>query len=90
MDAKKAVRRAKEYIVDLFSDEELFNLGLEEVDFDGVTWKITIGFSRSWDRRGPLVTALAESRPERSYKILRIIDETGKVESLKDRTLETL
>ena len=89
MDVREAVQKAKEYLSDLFSDEELFNVGLEEVDFDGVAWRITLGFSRSWDRKGPLVAAIAESRPERSYKVLRIIDETGAVESLKDRILQT-
>lgn len=89
MDVREAVQTAKEYLGDLFCDEELFNVGLEEVDFDGVAWKITLGFSRSWDQKGPLVAALAESRLGRSYKVLRIIDETGKVESLKDRILQT-
>ena len=85
MEAKEAVRTAKEYIGDSFSEEGLFNLGLEEVAFDGVTWKITVGFSGSWDLRNPLNTALDESFPERSHKIFRIIDKTGTVESIKDR-----
>ena len=89
MDAREAVRTAKEYLGDLFSDEELINVGLEEVDFDGEAWRITLGFSRSWDQTGSLVAALAQSRHARSYKVLRIIDETGVVESLKDRILET-
>ncbi|MCY4593979.1 MAG: hypothetical protein OXC19_04185 [Bryobacterales bacterium] len=89
MDVREAVKTAKQYLSDLFSDEELFNVGLEEVDFDGVAWRITLGFSRSWDRKGPLIVAIAESRAERSYKVLRIIDETGTVESLKDRILQT-
>lgn len=88
MDVKEAVRTAKDYIGHLFSDEGLLNVGLEEVDFNGETWIITLGFSRSWDRRvgNSLVDALSERRLERSYKVLRIIDETGEVESLKDRS----
>ena len=88
MNAKEAVSKAKRYLSDLFADEELINIGLEEVDFDGAAWKITLGFSRSWDRKGHLVAALSESRPERSYKVLRINDENGEVESLKDRILK--
>lgn len=88
MDVREAVQTAKQYLGDLFSDEELLNVGLEEVDFDGVAWRITLGFSRSWDQKGPLVAALAERRLARSYKVLRIIDETGVVESLKDRILQ--
>ncbi|MDE0626807.1 MAG: hypothetical protein OXH99_10450 [Bryobacterales bacterium] len=89
MDVREAVHTAKQHLRDVFSDEELFNVGLEEVDYDGVAWRITLGFSRSWDRKGPLVAALAESRLERSYKVLRILDETGEMESLKDRILQT-
>ena len=88
MNAKEAASKAKLYLSDLFADEELINVGLEEVDFDGGAWKITLGFSRSWDRKGHLVAALSESRPERSYKVLRINDETGEVQSLKDRILQ--
>lgn len=89
MEVREAVRAAKQYLGDLFSDEQLFNVGLEEVDFDGVAWRITLGFSRSWERKGSLAAALAEHPPARTYKVLRIIDETGVVESLKDRILQT-
>ncbi len=88
MNAKEAANKAKLYLSDLFADEELINIGLEEVDFDGTAWKITLGFSRSWDRKGHLVAALSESRPERSYKVLRINDKNGEVQSLKDRILQ--
>ena len=83
------MRTAKEYLYDLLADENLLNVGLEEVDFDGMAWRITIGFSRPWDHSGPLVTALADGSKLRSYKVLRISDETGTVESLKDRSLPT-
>ena len=97
MDVKEAVRTAKEYLADLFVDEEVVNIGLEEVVFDDATnrWSITIGFSRPWDRAGKkaqtqgLVTALAETAPRaRSYKVLRINGETRQVESLRDRFLK--
>ena len=88
MNVKEASRAAKAYINDLFADEQLLNVGLEEVISRGPYWEITIGFSRSWDRKGPLVSALAESRSERSYKVIRINAETGHVESLMDRRLK--
>ena len=87
MDVKEAVRTAKEYLADLFVDEGVMNVGLEEVDFDGAAWKITIGFSRPWDQRSPLIATLAEKRMARSYKVLRINNDNGHVESLTDRTL---
>ena len=89
MDVKDAVRTAKAYLVDLFADEQITNVGLEEVVFDeaSATWRITIGFSRSWDLKGPLSVTMAGASPDRSYKMLSINDATGKVESLRDRVL---
>jgi hypothetical protein len=85
MDVKEAVRIAKAYIVDLFASEQIKNLGLEEVEFDehkGV-WFVTIGFARPWENAGFLASAgLAEPR---SYKVLRISNEDGRVISVKDR-----
>ena len=53
MDVKEAVRRAKNYLDDLYQAEEIANVGLEEVVFEDMsnTWKVTIGFSRPWDYR---------------------------------------
>ena len=65
------------------------NVGLEEAEFESIsnTWKITIGFSRPWDQKNVLSAALGEGRPSRSYKVMRINNESGDVESLKDRLL---
>lgn len=89
MDVKEAVRTAKAYLIDLFEDEQITNVGLEEVLFDeeSAVWRITIGFSRSWDLKGPLSVTMAGASPDRSYKMLSISDATGKVESLRDRVL---
>ena len=90
MDVKEAVRIAKEYLGDLFEAEQITNVGLEEVVFEDASnsWKVTIGFPRPWDQKGLLVTALAERGPERSYKVLRIDNDNGRVESLTDRLLK--
>ena len=89
MDVKEAARTAKGYLVDLFADEEVKNVGLEEIEFDPCSrmWKITIGFSRPWDQKNVLGAAFGEGRPARSYKVMRINNESGDVESLKDRLL---
>ena len=49
MDVKAVAQRAKTYVVDLFDDEEISNVGLEEVEFDDSLdkWIVTIGFSRT-------------------------------------------
>lgn len=91
MDVKEAVRTAKAYLGDLYEDEQILNVGLEEVVYEEMSsiWKITIGFSRTWDLKGPLVAALVDGRHARSYKVLRVNDESGKIESLTDRVLKT-
>ena len=86
MDVKEAVRIAKEYLEDLYDEENIRDIGLEEAVFhyDSDTWDITIGFSRPWDTRNTVVTAV---RLRRSYKVISIDDATGRVESLTDRVL---
>ena len=90
MDVKEAVKRAKEYLTDLYQGEEITNVGLEEVVFEdrSNSWKITIGFSRPWDHKNALVATLADNRSLRSYNVLSINDDSGKVESLMDRVLK--
>ena len=89
MDVRQAARTAKEYVVDLFAGEEITDVGLEEVVFDDISnyWEITIGFSRPWDHKGGLITALGDGRFGRSYKVIRIDDDDGHVVSMTDRIL---
>ena len=89
MDVKEAVGTAKAHVTDLFAGEEIMNVGLEEVEFDGTksAWRITIGFSRPWDQKNTLTAALGEGRPGRSYKVLLVDDKTGRIDSLTDRLL---
>ena len=89
MDVKEAVRMAKEYLVELFAEESISDVGLEEVKFEDPSnkWNITIGFSRPWDQKYSLANALGGTHPSRSYKVVRINDDTGRVECLTDRVL---
>ena len=87
MDVKQAVQTAKEHVVELFADEPIENVGLEEVEFDelGEVWVVTIGFSRFWGSSGDnLVRALGTAR---DFKIVRIEDESGRVQSVKHRVV---
>ena len=86
MDVKEAVRTAKEYLVNLYEEENITDMGLEEAVFNDESdnWDITIGFSRPWDTRNNVVSAL---RLRRSYKVVSIADSTGRAESLTDRIL---
>ena len=88
MDVKAAVKLAKEHVLDLFADENITNLGLEEVELtqDEQEWVVTLGFSRPWDEPRNTLASLAESNlPRRSYKIVRIYDQSATVSCIKNR-----
>lgn len=88
MNVKDAVKLAIGYVMDLFQDEQISNVGLEEVEFDhdDSTWLVTIGFSRPWDYPKNVVTAISgESKPRRSYKVLTILDSSEEVIAVKNR-----
>ena len=100
MDVKEAARTARAYITDLFADENVKHVGLEEVEFDDLSavWHITIGFSRPWELpedRPPSFSSssvLDELKPpppstQRSYKIVRVRDADGHVISVMNRAL---
>jgi hypothetical protein len=84
MDVKEAVAAAKQHIRELFAEEAIENLGLEEVEFNDQAreWQITLGFSRPWNI--PSLNPFADQR-SRSYKVVRISEQTGKVISVKNR-----
>lgn len=97
MNVKEAVQIATNYVREVFSQEQVSNLGLEEVVFDEDEghWKITVGFSRHWDY--PRQTAdnvwdlvKPEKRkvfPRREYKIVAVDDNDGKVKSVAIRDI---
>lgn len=90
MEVKEAVRIAKSYLADLYDDEGIINVGLEEVEFDepSDTWRITLGFSHEKFTKISLVpTMIGDRRLNRSYKVIRVRDDNGKVMSLTDRLL---
>ena len=87
MDLKEAIALAKQYIRDVFAEERISALGLEEVEFDDAsqTWAITIGFSRPWTS-SRIAGISSEFFPEkRDYKVVRIKDSDKKILSVKNR-----
>ena len=92
MNVKSAVNMAKEHVADIFYDENISNLGLEEVEFNDLQgrWIVTIGFSRPWDKNNTLNVALGERLPSRSFKVLQIDDADRRVVSIKDRVLKDM
>ena len=93
MDAKEAIRRAKIYVADMFSDENIANIGLEEVRRDeGRNWLITIGFSRvplSQLNTQALANFIGHVRDlPRVYKIVTMDDSDGELVSITNRLVE--
>lgn len=94
MEMKQAVLRAKRAILDLFGDEDIDEIGLEEIEFDPVeaVWNITIGFRRPWSRsprtENKLVGDMFSNYGERWYKTVRLSDTDEKLLSVKDRILK--
>ena len=92
MDVKEAAKLAKDYVADLFAEEGIGNVGLEEIELkpgpNGRFWSVTVGFSRPWDQGGLATITLGQRGLRRSYKVLRIDDQNGTVESIRDRILQ--
>jgi hypothetical protein len=87
VEVKQAVTIAKNYIADLFQNEQMSDLGLEEVEYDeqGGEWLVTLGFSRPWERALGFMGAMQTPQQRRSYKTLRVNDKTEQVLSVKNR-----
>jgi hypothetical protein len=84
MDVKEAARTALDYVADLFEQENIMDLGLEEVEQDQTgAWRVTVGFSRPWDYPKGNLAVLGGGQRARSYKVVRIVDD--KVLSVKNR-----
>ena len=86
MDVKEAVRMARECFADVLKDEHIVDVKLEEVKFEECpnVWKITIGFLRPKDLEGYADAKPIERLRARSYKAVRIDDDSGRVESIAD------
>lgn len=90
MDVKEAVRAANDYVAELFAEQGLKHIGLEEVVFDDRSgkWKVTIGFFREMDRLHGLAAAVGGQPAgwkRRTFKSVEIDDASGTVESVKHR-----
>lgn len=91
MDAKQAIKVAKNYVNDVFEGEGLMNLGLEEVKYKEYEncWEITLGFSRPWNAESSVLSALqGNSAPRRTYKVVVIKDDSGDVIEIRNREVE--
>lgn len=94
MDVKQAVKIAKDYVREVFSDDEPANIALEEVEFADTRdeWRVTIGFSRPWERPNQALKALLgpidfnDDRPrKRVMKVVTISDTDNRIVSVRNR-----
>ena len=97
IDLREAAMSAAGYFADLYADQKYSDILLEEVEYDedDNVWHITLGdspprtiFEDVKDPLSPLSRPSSFSTKDRKYKIFRIAAETGKVLSMKIRTLE--
>lgn len=95
MAVRAAARTAKAYFAEVFADEDIDEVGLEEIDFDDQSnlWKITISFlgpRGEMDRFQAAATGYPAGTPtmRRSFKIVNIDDGSGSVLSVKHRVVE--
>ncbi len=94
MDVKEAIKRAKTYVAETFSDENIVDVGLEEVrrDEDGRNWLITVGFSRvssvveASRARGASILGYSSDLP-RIYKVVTLSDQDGDLISITNRAV---
>ncbi len=88
LEVQDAIKKARSYVVDLFKEEPITDIGLEEVEHDFNDWKITIGFNRAW--RTPSNSALAiytQPSVQRFFKVVTISDADGTLISIKNRDI---
>lgn len=86
LNAREAGRKAKQHIAELLSDENITEIGLEEIEYedDQSVWLVTVGFFRPWHKGVEERNILGEPRLSRSYKVVRL-DAAGEVLSVRHR-----
>ena len=88
MDVKEATNKARTYVTEVFAEEEISQLGLEEVMYDHKAdqWRITMGFARPWDQQHTMAVKMGLKTP-RAYKVVHIQNDDGSIIGLTDRLL---
>ena len=93
MQVKEAVSVAKRYVQEIFSDEKIDGISLEEVELDEKSqiWSVTVAFTRPWEGAPGTVAAqfaAAGMMPRRrDYKVVRLSNADRKMISVKNREL---
>ncbi len=88
---KAAVKIARDWLAEMYADEGIADIGLEEIKWNNGEWDITLGFTRQGhapeqDDGNTLLGALAvlQRRP-RVYKVITVSDLNQSVLSMRNR-----
>jgi hypothetical protein len=89
METLEAITKAKKYLLDVFKEENITDINLEEIENLGDKWVISLAFSRPWStprtRAQEVLENLGAASPiRRSQKTITILND-GTVISMKDR-----
>ena len=93
MERIEAVQAAKRYAKEIFGDEGISRIRLEEINYDAVSdeWQITVGFSYQSSTSGLESTLRVDTvYGNRQYKVVRVRDRDGAFAGLTDRMLAPL
>ena len=81
-----AVRAAKAWLRQIYSDESIARIALEEVRFRDGNWEITLGFNRvDSDSPESQFTAHLLANRHRVYKVLVVAGNDNHVMEMRDR-----
>lgn len=84
MIVKEAISIAKAYVAEIYSDENIKDIGLEEVRQEGDFWIVTIGFYRAWDEPKSVIQQI-QNPTKRTYKKIWIKDSTSEITQIDNR-----
>jgi hypothetical protein len=89
MKTLEAVAAAKTYLKEVFAEENISDISLEEIEYYGDRWVFTVGFSRPWNtprtRTQEVLENIGAASPvRRTQKVITMLDD-GDASSMKDR-----
>lgn len=88
ISVKEAVNTAIKFVVEMFSQENLMGLRLEEIELseDGLWWYLTLSFVRGTSP-GAIASAMSGGSTNREYREVHVSATSGEVRSVKIRQL---
>jgi hypothetical protein len=87
IDVKQAVKKAADYLKELYAERTLTNLDVEEVEKsdDERFWLVTLGYTDDALNRSAALSVLGAGGVYRKYKVCKIDATSGECVSMKMR-----